>query len=162
MAGARLPLSADLEERSLEDVYRTEFAGLMRLAYLMTGSNAVAEDLVHDVFVRVADRIDLLENPAPYLRVAVVNACRHHHRRAMRLTRPASETGDPEPPTADAVAVRQALMAMSARRRAAVVLRFYADLPHEQIADALGCRTATARSLVHRGLEDLRGALDDS
>ena len=64
MADARLPLSADIEQRSLEDVYRTEFAGLMRLAFLMTGSNAVAEDLVHDVFVRVADRVDSLEDPA--------------------------------------------------------------------------------------------------
>jgi DNA-directed RNA polymerase specialized sigma24 family protein len=81
----------------------------MRLAFLMTGSNAVAEDLVHDVFVRVADRIDSREDPAPYLRMAVVNACRRHLRRAMRLARPGSETGDPEPPTADAIAVRQAL-----------------------------------------------------
>ena len=60
----------------------------MRLAFLMAGSNAVAEDLVHDVFVRVADRVESLADPGPYLRVAVVNACRRHHLPDGRLLRP--------------------------------------------------------------------------
>jgi DNA-directed RNA polymerase specialized sigma24 family protein len=40
------------------DVYRTERDGLVRLAYLITGSQAVAEDLVQDTFVRVMGRLD--------------------------------------------------------------------------------------------------------
>jgi RNA polymerase sigma factor (sigma-70 family) len=146
---------------SITDAYRTHFAGLKRLAFLLTGSEALAEDLVHDVFVRTAHRLAELDDAGVYLRTSVVNACRRHHRRQaqqLRIARPAEPS---EPPTADALAVRQALMAMSPKRRAALVLRYYADLPHDEIAATLGCRTATARSLVRRGLDDLRGALDE-
>jgi RNA polymerase sigma factor (sigma-70 family) len=155
--------SAGSRERptSLETAYREHFPALMRVAYLMTGSHVAAEDLVHDVFVRCSNRIDRLDDARSYLRASVVNACRRHHRREARLAAEAPPLAEPEPATADAVAVRRALMAMSPRRRAAVVLRFYGDLSHEDIAKVLGCRTATARSLVHRGLEDLRGALDE-
>ena len=45
------------------------------------------------------------------------------------------------------------------RRRAALVLRFYADWPDEQIAEHLGCRPATVRSHVHRGLDAMRKVL---
>ena len=144
-----------------EAAYRCHFPALMRTAFLMTGSNAVAEDLVHDVFVRCADRLPLLDHPASYLRAAVVNACRRHHRQVARFRSSDEELHHTDPSAADAVAVRRALMTMSSRRRAAVVLRYYHDLPHDEIADALGCRTATARSLVRRGLNDLRGALDE-
>lgn len=161
--GARaLGVDDDAETRGdFEAVYRRHFPALMRTAFLMTGSNAVAEDLVHDVFVRCADRLPHLDNPASYLRAAVVNACRRHHRQTARFSSSDDELHHTDPPAADAVAVRRALMTMGSRRRAAVVLRYYHDLPHDEIADALGCRTATARSLVRRGLNDLRGALDE-
>jgi RNA polymerase sigma factor (sigma-70 family) len=41
-------------------------------------------------------------------------------------------------------------------RRAVVVLRYWADLPHAEIADILGCPVATVRSRLHRALADLR------
>jgi DNA-directed RNA polymerase specialized sigma24 family protein len=86
MAEARPPLSADLEQRSLEDAYRTESVGLMRLAFLMTGSNAVAEDLVHDVFVlawRSACRLaggPCARGPAPHLRTPWATEAGHGKR----------------------------------------------------------------------------------
>lgn len=49
-----------------------------------------------------------------------------------------------------------ALAELSKRRRAALVLRFYDDLDDRAIAALLGCRTSTVRSLVARGLADLR------
>lgn len=148
-------------DATLEVVYRRYFGGLMRVAFLMTGSNAVAEDLVHDVFVRCAGRLSRLEDPGSYLRASVVNACRRHHRRERRQADRAVSVSEPEPSTADAVAVRRALMSMPPRRRAAVVLRFYEDLAYDDIAATLGCRPSTARSLVHRGLEELRGELHE-
>lgn len=56
-------------------------------------------------------------------------------------------------------ALAAALAALSPSRRAAVVLRYFADLPYERIGAAMDCRTATARSHVRRGLADLRTAL---
>jgi RNA polymerase sigma factor (sigma-70 family) len=57
-------------------------------------------------------------------------------------------------------ALRAALARLPERQRSALVLRFYADLSHEQIAQALGCRPGTAASLVSRGLARLREDAD--
>lgn len=42
------------------------------------------------------------------------------------------------------------------RQRTAIVLRIYEDLPVQQVAEILGCRPGTVRSLVSRGLAELR------
>src|SRR5579862_3364381 len=73
------------------DVYRVERDGLVRLAYLMTGSQAVAEDLVQDTFVRVMARLDPEASPGAYLRRSVINACYSWHRRAWREVRPGDD-----------------------------------------------------------------------
>jgi RNA polymerase sigma factor (sigma-70 family) len=49
-----------------------------------------------------------------------------------------------------------AVASLPARQRAAIVLRYWADLDDSEIADALGARAGTVRSLVHRGLTTLR------
>ena len=49
-----------------------------------------------------------------------------------------------------------ALRSLPMRQRAAVVLRFYADLPEHDVAEALGCSVTAARSLVFRAMETLR------
>jgi RNA polymerase sigma factor (sigma-70 family) len=137
-----------------EAVYASAYRELLRVAYLLTGSGPAAEDVVHDVFCKVGPRIAELDNPAAYLRVAVVNRCRSLYRRASRAPRL-----DPSPDAELDVGLfelREALAALPARQRAAIVLRYLCDLPDQEIADILGCRLATVRSLVHRGLDDLR------
>lgn len=142
-----------------EGVYAQAYRDLLRVAYVLTGSGQAAEDVVHDVFVRVGPRIAELDNPAAYLRVAVVNQCRSIHRRikrAPRLDRPAEivlDTGLTE--------LRDALQALPARQRTAIVLRYLCDLPESEIADILDCRPTTVRTLVHRGLADLRTRIAD-
>jgi RNA polymerase sigma factor (sigma-70 family) len=41
-------------------------------------------------------------------------------------------------------------------RRTVVVLRYWADLPHAEIAEVLRCPVATVRTRLHRALSDLR------
>jgi len=53
-----------------------------------------------------------------------------------------------------------ALAALPTRQRAAVVLRYYADLPDADIARTLRCRPGTVRSLIHRALADLRKTIE--
>jgi len=141
----------------MEETYRSLFAPLMRVALLMTGSNTAAEDAVHDVFVRCADRLDDLDHPPTYLRAAVVNECRAQHRRRQRARRldaaPAAQL--PE----ELVETLDALDRLTPRRRAAVVLRYFVDIHDDEIAQILGCRPATVRSLIRRALTDLREAL---
>jgi len=55
--------------------------------------------------------------------------------------------------------LRDALCRLRPRQRLAVVLRYYLDLSFDEVAAAIGCRPATARSLVHRALGELREVL---
>jgi len=143
---------------ALAALYAAEHDGLARLACLLTGSTLLAEDVVHDAFVQLQQRWSRVERPGAYLRTAVVNGCRGYHR---KLRRERASYADlvstatlPEAPL-----VLDVLARLPYPQRAALVLRFYADWPDEQIADHLGCRRATVRSHVHRGLEAMRKVL---
>ena len=129
----------------------------MRVAYLLTGSTEGAEDAVHDTFLRCRSRFGTLEDPRSYLRAAVVNECRSVHRRLRRSPPPAAA---PEPrPPAELVELRDALDRLPYAQRAAIVLRYFVDIPDDDIAAALGCRPATVRSHLRRGIANLREAL---
>jgi RNA polymerase sigma factor (sigma-70 family) len=137
-----------------EVLYRAHYPPLMRLAYLLTGSNEVAEDLVHDVFLRAGDRLPL-DLPASYLRASVVNACRSQHRRAVVARRHAPPPAPLVMPR-ELVDFRDVLLGLPLRQRTAVVLRYFCDMGDDDIAALLDCRPATVRSLVSRGLANLR------
>jgi RNA polymerase sigma-70 factor (sigma-E family) len=151
----------------LGELYLRYADDAVRLAYLMTGDRPLAEDLVQDAFVRLAGRLAHLRDEGAfeaYLRRTVVNLTRSHWRRLgverSYLERTARSTPRPDPsqrPDADERdALWHALAELSARQRAALVLRFYEDLPERQIAEILRCRPATVKSLVSRGLAKLR------
>jgi RNA polymerase sigma factor (sigma-70 family) len=155
---AAAPRAVD-QHQAVGDLYVAAYDRMVRLAYLLTGSRAVAEDLVHDSFLRVQSRWDDIREPPAYLRTTVVNACRAHHRRARR------ERAHFPDLLVDAVApetpiVLDALGGLPYRQRVALVLKFYEDRPEHEIAAVLGCRPATVRSLVHRGLATLRKVVE--
>ncbi len=146
---------------SLADLYRERYGPMVRLAYLMVGSTTVAEDLVQDAFARMHRHWDNAEHPKAYLRAAVVNACRSHLRRVAlerAYRRHPSAAGEGAVPAADEMF--DALAKLPARQRAALVLRFYEDLSEADIAVALGCRPGTVKSLLHRGLAELRQVVE--
>jgi DNA-directed RNA polymerase specialized sigma24 family protein len=110
-----LTVGDSLPQNALDAVYREHFAGLMKVAFLMLGSNDAAEDLVHDVFLRCAERLSGLDNPASYRRVSVINACRTEFRRRSRLTHTVAETVVPEPQS-DSGELHTALLALAPRK----------------------------------------------
>jgi RNA polymerase sigma-70 factor (sigma-E family) len=138
--------------------YSDHYAELVRLATLLSGSSDAAPDLVQDCFVRLHGRWESVREPLPYVRRSVVHACASHHRRNAVVRR----NPPPEPPVAELGAdeLEDALAALPARQRAAVVLRYYGDLPDADIARALRCREGTVRSLVSRALADLRKVIE--
>jgi RNA polymerase sigma factor (sigma-70 family) len=142
----------------LEAAYAEHFAPLMRVAFLLTGSNAAAEDAVHEVFLRCAPRLATLDHPASYLRTAVVNECRTQHRRWLRARDEVGPT-DPAGLPDELVELQEALARLSHRQRAVVVLRAVVDLPDDEIARILDCRASTVRSLHHRAVARLREEL---
>jgi RNA polymerase sigma factor (sigma-70 family) len=155
MAGAH-PAPAPVTWSGVEAVYASAYRDLLRVAYVLTGSGAAAEDVVHDVFCRVGPRMAELDNPAAYLRVAVVNQCRSIHRRLARAPR----VGVPEAVLdGRLVELQDALRTLNERQRTAIVLRYLCDLPDAEIADLIGCRVGTVRTLIHRGLAELRAVI---
>jgi RNA polymerase sigma-70 factor (sigma-E family) len=156
MSSVAPPVQA--EEGSFEGFYRAQHEPMLRLAYLLTQSRAVAEDLVHDSFIRVQPRFASLDAPVAYLRRTVTNACYSYHRH-----RRVEEAVPVEPPASVDAAhdeMWDALAGLAPRRRAALVLRYYLDLSEADIASALGCRRGTVKSLTHRGIDDLRKVLE--
>ena len=138
----------------LIQLYRERYEPMVRLAYLMTGDRAVAEELVQDAFVNVHRAWSRATNPPAYLRTAVVNACNSWgRRRTLELHR---RPTPPDPSVLVADEMWDALQVLPIRQRAAIVLRFYEDLPDARIAELLGCREATVRTSIHRGLARLR------
>jgi len=141
-----------------EDFYRAQYEPMLRLAYLLTRSHQAAEDLVQDSFLRVQPRWGTLDTPPAYLRRTVTNACYSWHRRRRREL--ATDVDPPAPADPGHDEMWDALTKLAPRRRAALVLRYYLDLSEADIADTLGCRPGTVKSLTHRGLADLREVLE--
>ncbi|NLD78632.1 MAG: sigma-70 family RNA polymerase sigma factor [Acidimicrobiales bacterium] len=140
--------------QDLVDAYEEQWLSLTRLAYLMTGNRAVAEELVQDVFLAARPAWGQIDNPAGYLRASVVNATRDWGRHQQVVAR--HQPSAPEVSIDHPDELWDALQRLDERRRTAVVLRYYADLPDDDIAGILGCRRATVRTLIHRALRDLR------
>jgi RNA polymerase sigma factor (sigma-70 family) len=149
-----------IETVTFEAVYEAERLAITRLAYLLVRSRPVAEELAQEAFVRLYERFSSVENPAGFLRTAVVRlALTSMRRRDMEQRRLAAVgAADRRPPIGEPELdeTLAGLDRLRPERRAVLVLRFYADLSHEHIAELLGCPTATVRSRTRRGLADLR------
>lgn len=142
----------------------------IRLAYLLTGDRALAEDLVQEAFARFVGRLHYLRKPeafGAYLRTTLVNLSHSHFRHAKvertyleRLARTPQRAGSPNEDLDEAM--HETLLRLPERQRAAIVLRFYEDLTDAQAAEIMRCRPGTVRSLVSRGMSTLRSELGRS
>lgn len=153
----------------LADLYALHAPAAGRLAFLLTGDRALAEDLVQEAFVRVVGRFRHLRVPdafEAYLRRTIVNLHTSALRRR-RLERAYLRREGVAMPseTMPEVGLREdlwhELLALPPRQRAAVVLRFYEDLSERETAEVLGCSPAAAKSLVARAMDTLRDRIGD-
>lgn len=151
----------------LEDLYVRNAPSALRTAYFLTGDADSAEDLVQEAFVRVAGRFGHMRTPdvfPAYLRKTIVNLFTAQlRRRALErawLQREASEPpmlqGEPE----SGDDLWRALAVLPPRQRAAIVLRYYEDLPEREAAAVLGCSTGAFHQLVIRATTKLREQLE--
>jgi RNA polymerase sigma-70 factor (sigma-E family) len=154
------PLPSD-DHTAFDALYREANPRMVRLAWLLVGSRAVAEEVVHDAFLTVHQRWGTIDNPGAYLRRAVVNHCLRWRRRRNHEHRLLAVVGEP-PPTGDPPidTMWEAIQRLQPERRAVVVLRYWADLPHAEIAEILDCPISTVRTRLHRALADLRKETD--
>ena len=152
-------------------LYRAHALGLVRLAKLLVGDQASAEDVVQDVFLNLHRKLPALrdrDQVQPYLRAAVVNRSRSLLRKRRRaLLRWAQH----DPPTASAEAtamlgedrraVKQAVARLPRRAREVLILRYYLELPDDEIAATLAVSAGTVRSTASRAIATLARELKE-
>jgi RNA polymerase sigma factor (sigma-70 family) len=87
-----------------------------------------------------------------------LDAHRSRARRALPVAEPAAVDGRSAPAPADGrdEQLWQAVAELPERQRTAVALRYVGDLPHKDIAEAMGCSVEAARRSLHEGLTKLR------
>lgn len=159
------PVTADTADRvAFEDFVTARLPALVRFGRVLTGNTPAAEDLVQTALAKSYAKWGRIEasDPEGYVRRVMANTHASWWRRPLREHAyeqlPERTGGGPDPYVSLELrdAIWRALGDLSSRQRAALVLRFYEDLSIEEIADALGCRIGTAKSLVSRGLAALR------
>jgi RNA polymerase sigma-70 factor (sigma-E family) len=154
----------------LAELYVRHAPAALRLAYMLTAHRELAEDLVQDAFVKLAGRfVHLRRREAfeAYLRRMIMNQFLSHLRRR-RLERAyvAREGGSAHPTETrfdlgERDEMWRALQRLPERQRAALVLRFYEDLSERDAAEVLRCSIPALKSLVARGMDTLRGMVEE-
>ena len=154
--------SADAERFGAFVVARS--AALVRSAYLLTGNEATAQDLVQTAIVttwRRWERITNKEDPEGYVRRVLITTFLTSWRRRWWYEIPTADMPDAAVEDGDAdvrLSVKRALAALPPRQRAVIVLRYLDDLSEADAAQALGCSTGTVKSQAARALAKLRNS----
>ena len=145
---------------TFDGTYRELWPGLVRLGHLLTGSRALGEELAQEAFVGLLRRPEPVDDPKAYLRRSIVNLATTARRRLSREQRYVSALREDVhlPPEVDET--WRLLARLPARHRTVLVLRYYEDLSEAAIADVLGCRPGTVKTLASRGLTRLREEME--
>ncbi len=146
-------IAADFDE-----FYRAEYAPMVRLARGLVDTSESAEEIAQDAFAQVFERWDRLYSPGGYLHTAVVNGARSELRK--REVRRRVGLGQPRQVPTERDYLTDALDRLAPKRKTALVLRYYAGLSEREIAEAMGVRPGTVKSLVSRGLAELREVIE--
>ncbi|MFJ1811287.1 MULTISPECIES: SigE family RNA polymerase sigma factor [unclassified Streptomyces] len=142
---------------------------LLRTAFLLTGEQHAAEDLVQSTLERAYvawRRVGAADDPDAYVRRVMINAHARRHRRRLKeflapkdysgLTHELPDVDDRIARADDRGALLTALAALPVRQREAVVLRYWEDLSEAQAAEAMECSVGTVKSNTARGIAKLR------
>jgi RNA polymerase sigma-70 factor (sigma-E family) len=153
-----------------DELVRGDWLRLVRLATLLVGDQASAEDVVQEsctALFRRWDRMTDLAGAHGYLRTSVVNGSRSvlRHRRVATLAQP--RLAGPQPPAADDAVLAEedcrevmvALTALPRRQREVIVLRYWAELSEQQIAEVLHISRGSVKSAASRGVSALSAAV---
>jgi RNA polymerase sigma-70 factor (sigma-E family) len=158
----------DGSEKEYTEYVSARLPALRRLAFLLAGDEHRADDLVQQTITTLFlkwRRASAAQHLDAYVRTMLVRTFVDEKRLAwarVRLFRQA-----PEPPPVesggaeDRQVVRAALARLPRRQQAVLVLRFFYDLPVDDVASALGCSAGTVKSQTSRGLATLRRLLGE-
>lgn len=138
---------------------------------LYCGDSSVAEEIAQDTLARVWDRwstVRTKSSPEAWTYRVALNLARSHYRRRSAERRAIARTAagalrdrtSPLDPT-DAIVIRNAVAALPPRQKAALVLRYYSDLPVAETAAVLKCAPGTVKALTSQALTNLRASVPE-
>ncbi len=158
-----------LDDHLIGEIYRAYALNLDRLAVMLVGDKATAEDVVQEAFLGLYRGLHRLSDPdkvLAYLRVSIVNGCRSVHRsRRAAFRRPAQReiaiwsAESAVMAREDSRLALQAVSRLPARAREVLALRYYCDMPDQEIAATLGVSRGTVSSTASRALASLADVL---
>jgi RNA polymerase sigma-70 factor, ECF subfamily len=158
---------AETDERTgerFEAFYVREYHGVVRLAYALSGSHLVAEDIAQDVFLRAYLDWQRIRRPAAWVRkVTVRRAGRATRRRLLEARALARLLAGRTPAVAELPAhdaeVWRAVRGLPRRQAQVIALRYVADASVAEIAETLGLAEGTVKAQLHRGRQALAARL---
>ena len=143
----------------IELLYRLHGPRLLVFARSLMGSRHAAEDVLHQVFMKLLEQDSLPEDPKPYLFRSVRNGALNMLRDRVREADIAEIEPWFEAPGQDAAAeasLRKELLLLPTEQRQALVLHIWGGLSFEEIGDVLDISSNTAASRYRYALEKLR------
>ena len=166
--GAEQVVRFDLVElRSFEEFYRAEWGAMVGLAYTLTGSRPVAEDLAQEAMLRAYRgwaRVSSYDKPATWVRRVLINLAASRWRRqrsaakAMLRWRGRAELVVEIDDTSSAV--WDAVLRLPRRQCEVIALYYGCDLSVDEVADTLDCAAGTVRTHLVRARSTLARDLD--
>ena len=149
---------------SFAELYRQYKNLVFKTAYLILGDPADAEDVLQDVFVKLASALPGFDprraSFSTWLYRITVNHCLNQRRKIRPDAAASVESAHSlESQVAADLDLARALSALSDKLRAAVVLRYYAGLAYDQIAEVLNVPVGTVKSRLNQAIQTMRAAM---
>jgi RNA polymerase sigma-70 factor, ECF subfamily len=151
-----------------DEFYESHFDRVARALTLAGGDRELAHDAAQEAFARALRqwrKVREMARPDGWVYVVGMNQMRDHWRRTERRRGRASQpefVADNTSAVVTRVSVRDAIETLPPRQREAVVLRYLADLPLTDVADAMGCAVGTVKATLHQAMASMRIELDDT
>lgn len=163
MSEAVVAESVDREAPGFDDFVATRGAVLWRSAWLLTGDNHLAEDLVQSALAKAWPKWDRVDEFEAYVRRVMFTTYVSWWRRKWNGELPTGDLPEPTAHDGDPAAQRDLVVALTKLprgQRAVIVLRYFEDLTERQTAEVLGCSVGTVKSQASRALAALRISSD--
>jgi len=151
-----------------EDGFRqfveARYGELLRTAFLLTGTQHAAEDLLQTSLLKLMSKWKDLDEPMAYLYRIMVNQRTSiwrqiGSRELLTDVLPARSTPDASDLVAQRDELLSALDRLPAKTRSVLVLRYWLDVSEADTAEILGCSVGSVKSQASRGLARLRDVL---
>ena len=147
-----------------ESFVRARMSALVRYGYVLSGNPHDAADLAQEALARLGERwqrVHAKGDPEGYVRTTMarlhISWWRRRRREHPVQTMPERGYHDTGLLAADGgTGLWRAVAELPPRQRVVLVLRYFEQLPDEEIAHALGVFRVTVRSQASRALEKLR------